>query len=157
MYRLLIEDRGDITMLAKADPLPAAVDTIIGLTLCIVQLFFAWRLHIIGTTIYPGLAQPSVFSLRGFTITRQHWLTLLISICSLVPLVGDVWTGIASLPRATDYVHPASIAPIDVTSGCFTIVADILITWAMTYHLRRAKGTFARTDRLLDRIIQRGS
>ncbi|KZP12121.1 hypothetical protein FIBSPDRAFT_168833 [Athelia psychrophila] len=33
------------------------------------------------------------------------------------------------------------------------MAADITITVAMTYHLRRAKGTFQRTERLLDRII----
>ncbi|KZP10695.1 hypothetical protein FIBSPDRAFT_838256 [Athelia psychrophila] len=139
-------------MLAKANPLSAAVNAAIGLTQCTVQLFFAGRLHIIATP-YPGLTQLSIFSWRNFMITKQHWLTVFICICSLLTLVGDVGTGIASL-RVKDYRHLASIAPIALTSGFSTIVADVLITLAMTYHLHRAKGTFARTDRFLDRIIQ---
>lgn len=138
MYRLFIEGHGNIEMLAKADPLSATLDTVIGLTQCTVQLFFAWRLHIISTS------------------TKQHWLTVFICICSLLTLVGDVGTGIASL-RVKDYLHLTSIAPIALTSGFSTIVADVLITLAMTYHLHCAKGTFSRTDRLLDRIIQRES
>ncbi|KZP32623.1 hypothetical protein FIBSPDRAFT_1036754 [Athelia psychrophila] len=149
IYRLFIEGHGDMAKLTKVNPLSAAVSAVIGLTQCTVQLFFAWRLHIIGATPY----QSSTFSLRDFMITKQHWLTVFICICSLLTLVGYVGTGIAAL-LAKDYLHLASIAPIVLTSGFSTVVADVLITLAMTYHLHRAKGTFARTDRFLDCIIQ---
>ncbi|KZP05389.1 hypothetical protein FIBSPDRAFT_967310 [Athelia psychrophila] len=153
MYRLFIKNHGDISMLAKADPLGAAVDVVIGFTQCAVQLFFAWRLHIIGTTLYPELTQPaSAFTLRDFIIAKQHWLTAFICVASFLTLVGDVGTGLASL--WVDYAHLASIAPIALTSGFASIVADVFITVAMTYHLQRAKGTFVRADRLLGRIIQ---
>ncbi|KZP05266.1 hypothetical protein FIBSPDRAFT_967434 [Athelia psychrophila] len=143
---------GHIAKLVKVNPLSAVACAAIGLTQCAVQLFFAWRLHIISAIPY----QSSTFSLRGFMITKQHWLTVFICICSLPTLVGYVGTGLAAL-LVKDYLHLASIAPIVLTSGFSTVVADVLITLAMTYHLHRAKGTFARTDRFLDHIIQHES
>ena len=156
MYQLLVTGRGDMAVFETAGLLAASVDIAMGIIQCTVQLFFAWRLHSIGHTLYPDLAPRPIsrFSARDFIIAKQHWITGFICLASFGTLVGGVGTGIAML-LVKDYSRFASFAPIALTSGFSTLSADITITAAMTYHLHRAKGSFKRTDRLLDRVIRR--
>jgi len=155
MYQLFIDSRGNIAIFQTAGWLAASSDIMAALIQSIVQLFFAWRLHIIGSTLYPTLTQSpqSVYGWRDFIVEKQHWLTGFICICSFATLCGGVGTGIASL-LVKEYSHfSPTVGPIGFIWGSSSIAADLIITVAMTYHLHRAKGTFESTDRLLDRII----
>lgn len=98
----------------------------------IVQVFFAWRIHIIA---------------------RQPRLTTFIAFCSLATFCGRVGTGIAVV-WDTSFALFANFKPIACVWLISAAVADISITTALTYHLRRRRGTFEATDRLLDRLIQ---
>lgn len=156
MYQLFIDNRGDIIVFESAGWLAGSVDIFMGLTQCTVQLFFAWRLHIFACTVYPELTQNASASLRDCIISKQCWVTVFICIASFGTLCGGVGTGIAVM-WVKEYSYFSRFKPIATTSGVSTLAADITITVAMTYHLHRAKGTFKRTDRLLDRVIQRES
>lgn len=139
--------------LIAADPMLA------GGIACIVQLFFAWRLHIIGSTRYPELVArepPRSSALAEYVIAKQNWLTAFICICSFATLLGGIGTGIGVL-WVKEYTHFLRFEPIASVWGVSAAVADFTITVAMTYHLRRAKGGFEATDRLLNRVIQRKS
>lgn len=133
LYQLLIDGWGDITVYMSANWLLACDPMIAGVVAAMVQLFFAWRIHIIA---------------------RQPWLTMFIAFCSLATLCGGVGTGIAVLwdKSFSLFANFKPIACVWLISGA---AADVSITAALTYHLRRRRGTFEATDRLLDHIIQR--
>lgn len=98
-----------------------------------VQLFFAWRLNI---------------------ISKQPLLTAFIATASLATFLGGVGTGIAVL-WVKEYARLGQVKGIGLTWDFSTVIADMTITAGMTYYLRRHRGSFEITDRLLDRIIQR--
>lgn len=100
---------------------------------CMVQGFFAWRLQIVA---------------------QQAWLTTFIIICSACTLLGGIGTGIAVL-WVKSYALFGTFKPIASIWLISATIADITITLALTYHLRRRRGSFGATDRLLDRIVQR--
>ncbi|KZP10684.1 hypothetical protein FIBSPDRAFT_800969 [Athelia psychrophila] len=155
MYQLFVDGHGDIAGFETAGWLAASSDIMMGLIQGTVQLFFAWRLHIIGSALYPELTQPSssAYAWRNYIVAKQHWLTGFICISSFATFCGGIGIGI-SFFFVKEYSHFARIAPIALTSGFSTMAADITITLAMSFHLHRAKGTFKSTDRLLDRLIQ---
>lgn len=133
MYRLFIDGWGEITAFEDGTWLLALDPMLAGIIASMVQLFFAWRLQI---------------------ISKQWWLTIFIVICTVGTACGAVGTGIAVLwvEKFTLFLSFESIVIIWEVSGA---VADVTIAVAMTYYLRRYRGTFEATDRLLDRIILR--
>ncbi|KZP09379.1 hypothetical protein FIBSPDRAFT_963994 [Athelia psychrophila] len=97
-----------------------------------VELFFAWRLHILG---------------------NQRWLTLFIVACALLTFLGGIGTGIA-VYWIGDFALFETIRPIAMIWLISAVVADITITVNLTYHLRRHRASFKATERLLDHITQ---
>lgn len=160
MYHLFIDNRGEIEVFESAGWLAGSIDVLMGLTQCTVQLFFASRLHIVACTVYPELRQkllPAVSApLRDYIISKHCWVTVFICIAAFGTLCGSIGTGMATL-WVKEYSRFAKFKVIAITWGVSTMAADITITVAMTYHLHRAKGTFKRTDQLLECIIQRES
>ncbi|KZP30704.1 hypothetical protein FIBSPDRAFT_1037971 [Athelia psychrophila] len=132
MYQLLVDNWGNIVAFESGDWLLAADPMVAGMVAFMVQLFFAWRIHIVA-------AKPL--------------LTTGIVLCSFVTLCGGIGTGIAVL-WVKSYALFASFQQIAVIWLISATVGDISITTALTYHLRRRKGAFEATDRLLDRIVQ---
>ncbi|KAF7970398.1 hypothetical protein HWV62_24193 [Athelia sp. TMB] len=132
MYYLLIDNWGQPTAFASGDWLLAADPMVAGVVAFMVQLFFAWRIHVIA---------------------RTPWQTLAILACAALTLCGGLGTGVAVL-WVKEYALFASFKPVAAVWLLAASVGDIAITVALTYHLRRWKGTFKATDRLLDRIIQ---
>ncbi|KZP18612.1 hypothetical protein FIBSPDRAFT_1046113 [Athelia psychrophila] len=156
VYGLFIHGWGNAAALQMDNWLIAADPMLAGGIACIVQLFFAWRLHIIGSTRYPELVTrepPRSSALAEYVIAKQNWLTAFICICSFATLLGGIGTGIGVL-WVKEYTHFLRFEPIASVWGVSAAVADFTITVAMTYHLRRAKGGFEATDRLLNRVIQ---
>lgn len=133
MYQLLIDNWGNIVAFESGDWLLAVDPMVAGMVAFMVQLFFAWRIHIIAS---------------------KPILTIAIVLCSLFTLCGGIGTGIAVL-WVKDYALFANFRQIAIIWLISATVGDISITAALTYHLRRRKGSFEATDRLLDRIVQR--
>ncbi|KAF7967409.1 hypothetical protein HWV62_39104 [Athelia sp. TMB] len=128
---LFIDGWGDISAFESGDWLLASDPMLAGIAGCMVQSFFAWRLHIVA---------------------KQRLLTIFILFCSLGTLVGGVGTGIAVL-WVKSYALFDSFKQITCICLISAAVGDVTITAAFSYHLRRRKGSFKATDRLLDRII----
>lgn len=135
MYRLFIDGWGDLTAFETGTWLLASDPMLAGIIACMVQLFFAWRLQI---------------------ISKQWWLTAFIAICSVATVCGAVGTGIAVL-WVEKFTLFQTFEPIVIVWEVSGVVADVTIAIAMTYYLRRYRGSFEATDRLLDRIILRES
>lgn len=133
MYQLLIDGWGDIVAFEKANWLLAADPMVAGVVACMAQLFFAWRLHIIAS---------------------QRWLTAFIVIFSFATFCGGVGTGIAVL-LVKEYALFGTFKAIAMIWLIPAAITDIVITMALTIHLRRYKGNFEATDSVLDRIVQR--
>lgn len=135
MYHLFIDGWGDITYFESSDLLLALDPITAGIVAFLVQLFFAWRLHIIA-------AQPV--------------LTIFIVALSLLTVAGAVGTGIVVyLTKEFIYFQRPLVRQITCIWLISTAVADICICGALTFHLRRRRGSYDATDRLLDRIIRR--
>ncbi|KAF7968113.1 hypothetical protein HWV62_31977 [Athelia sp. TMB] len=132
IYQLLIDGWGDITAFESGGWLLAADPMVAAIVACMVQGFFAWRLQIVA---------------------QQAWLTTFIIICSACTLLGGIGTGIAVL-WVKSYALFGTFKPIASIWLISATIADITITLALTYHLRRRRGSFGATDRLLDRIVQ---
>ncbi|KAF7976107.1 hypothetical protein HWV62_7535 [Athelia sp. TMB] len=132
MYQLFIEGWGDPSYYTSASWLLASDPMVCGIVACMVQLFFAWRLHI---------------------ISKKPLLTAFIVTASVATLAGGVGTGIAVL-WVREYALLGRVKAIGCTWDFSAVIADVTITIGMTYYLRRHKGSFDSTDHLLDRIIQ---
>ena len=133
MYYLLIDNWGQIEAFTFGDWLLAADPMVAGIIAFMVQLFFAWRIHVVAKTV---------------------WLTLAIVVCAFLTLCGGLGTGIAVL-WVKEYALFANFQQIATIWLISASVGDISITISLTYHLRKRKGSFRATDKLLDRIIQR--
>lgn len=132
MYQLFIDGWGDASYFTHANWLLASDPMICGILACMVQLFFAWRLHIIA---------------------KRPWLTAFIVLAATATFIGGVGTGIAVLV-IKEYAQLGRARPIGCTWDFSAVIADMTITAGMTYYLRRYMGRFQDTDNLLDRIIQ---
>ncbi|KZP16461.1 hypothetical protein FIBSPDRAFT_1047540 [Athelia psychrophila] len=132
MYKLLINSWGDIAPFLVVEWLFASQPMTSGVIQCLVQLFFVRRLHYIAD---------------------QHWLPGFVLVCALLAVVGGVGGGLAGL-LVKEYARASELEWVAAVWGVGSTVADISITVALTYHLRRARGNFVVTDRLLDRIIR---
>lgn len=135
MYYLFVDNWGSIEAFTTGDWLLAADPMVAGIIAFMVQGFFAWRIHV---------------------ISKDAFLTSFIVICSVLTLCGGIGTGIAVL-WVQSYARFAEFRQIAVIWLISAVVGDVSITAALTYHLRRRKGNFEATDRLLDRIVQRES
>lgn len=135
MYDLFVNGWGDITYYLSSSWLLAMDPIVAGLVAFMVQIFFAWRLHVIA---------------------RQMWLTITIVVLSVITLGGALGVAISTL-IVHEFVHFGEAKVKDVVYFWLvpTAVCDILICGALTYHLRRRKGTYKATGKLLDRIIRR--
>ncbi|KZP31556.1 hypothetical protein FIBSPDRAFT_883324 [Athelia psychrophila] len=132
MYQLFIDGWGSSTDFVDTNFLLAGDPMLDGIISCMVQLFFAWRIHIIA---------------------RRPWLTVLIVFCAFASFCGAFGAGIAIL-WVKKFSAFDTLLPVACAWQVSTMVCDIAITVAITYHLRRHKGGIQATDRMLDRIIQ---
>lgn len=107
-----------------------------GAIACMVQLFFSRRLHILGNRL---------------------WLTIFIATCSMCTLVGSLGLSVTFLLRNNPTIYGRS-KPFACLLFFSSAVADVTITLAMTYSLRRYRaGGYDATNRVLDSVIQRES
>ncbi|KZP13815.1 hypothetical protein FIBSPDRAFT_700227, partial [Athelia psychrophila] len=131
MYELLIDNWGQIAAFTHGDWLLAGDPIIIGIVAFMAQSFFAWRVYV---------------------ITSSRWLAAFIASCAFVTGCAGIGTGIASL-WVKEYALFVNVKQIVVLFLAFAAIGDISITILVTYHLRRRKGIFEATDKILSRII----
>lgn len=135
MYTLFINGWGDITYFETSSWLLAMDPIITGLVAFLVQLFFAWRLHIVAS---------------------NRILTLFIVVISFATLCGAIGVAIAVLwVHDLAYFGRAGVRQITCVWLISTVVADFFICGALTYYLLRRRGTYQATGNLLDRIVRR--
>ncbi|KZP20600.1 hypothetical protein FIBSPDRAFT_742145, partial [Athelia psychrophila] len=135
MYKLLIDGWGDMAPFLVVDWLFASQPMTSGVIQCVAQLFFVRRLHYIA---------------------GQNWLTGFILVCALLTVVVTIGVGVAMF-LFKEYARTSEPRWVSAIWGVAATVADVSITVAMSYYLRRARGNFVATDRLLDRVIRRKS
>ncbi|KAF7980511.1 hypothetical protein HWV62_38026 [Athelia sp. TMB] len=122
---------GDINYFESANWDLSIDPMIAGIVGGMVQMFFAWRLHI---------------------LVKRIELTLFLVLLSVSTFCGGVGTGIGFY-WIKDFSSFMNLRGIIVTWLLSAAVADIIITVALTYHLHELMGNFAATDRFLDSII----
>ncbi|KZP13817.1 hypothetical protein FIBSPDRAFT_868948 [Athelia psychrophila] len=132
MYELLIDNWGQIAAFTHGDWLLAGDPIIIGIVASMAQGFFAWRVYV---------------------ITSSRWLAAFIATCAVTTGLAGIGTGIASL-WVREYVLFVNFKQVMVIFLVSAAVGDFSITVLVTYHLRRRKGTFEATDKILDSIIR---
>lgn len=135
IYQLLIDGWGNISVFESAGWPVGVIDLTMPLIGGLVHLFFARRVYI---------------------ISGQRWVTYTILGFSMLSFCGGIGTGIAAM-WIKEFGKFGKFDSVSTIWAISSVVADITITVVMTYHLHRSKGSFAATDRLLDRIIQRKS
>ncbi|KZP12890.1 hypothetical protein FIBSPDRAFT_961065 [Athelia psychrophila] len=154
IYSLFIVGWGDNTVFTWADWFSASHCIFFGIIPCMAQMFFAWRLHRISQYYTRLIQDPSSARTWGdFIVAKQPYFTKFIIVCSCFTLLGGIGTFAATI-WLREYALFYKFAPIASVWGASAATTDVSIAIAMTYHLRRAKGTFEATNRLLDRIIQ---
>ncbi|KZP34270.1 hypothetical protein FIBSPDRAFT_1035346 [Athelia psychrophila] len=131
-YQMYINGWGNMEVFAKANWLLAVDPMLVGMIACMVQLYFAGRLHI---------------------MVRNRWLTIFVIIFSIFTVLGGFAAGISILV-VKSYAGSGHGKPAGIFWQVSTIITDITITVSVTYHLHGRKGLYAPTDRLLDSIIQ---
>ncbi|KZP24871.1 hypothetical protein FIBSPDRAFT_411830 [Athelia psychrophila] len=135
IYQMLVNGWGNSAAF-ESDPLPFGMILTLPPIRCLSHFFFARRLHI---------------------LSGKRCITLIIAFSSMLGFCGGIGTGIATV-WIKDFsqfgkFQVVGIVGVVITAVC-PVVADLTITVGMTYHLRRSKGNFEATDRLLDRVIQ---
>ncbi|TFK47574.1 hypothetical protein OE88DRAFT_772195 [Heliocybe sulcata] len=132
MYQSIIIHFGDNDFVSKANWAFAADPAMTGIIAMLVQFFFAWRIKI---------------------LTGSWILVIAVVIAALGGGLGGVGTAIAVtiLPHFADF---QMFQPVVVVWLISNAVCDVLITSALTWHLRRHKTGFPATDDIVNRIIR---
>ncbi|KII90430.1 hypothetical protein PLICRDRAFT_38969 [Plicaturopsis crispa FD-325 SS-3] len=132
IYGLLINAFGDISKFAVANWLLAADPALVGLTGMFCQLFFAWRIKVLTGSIWMGGG------------------VALLAVGSGLCAVG---VGIA-IGIVVDLANFHLFNGIGSTWLVLTSVVDILITTILSWHLRRHRTGFKRTNDILSKIVR---
>ncbi|EPQ53462.1 hypothetical protein GLOTRDRAFT_139698 [Gloeophyllum trabeum ATCC 11539] len=132
MYQSVIIHFGDLDFLSKANWVFAADPAMTGIIACLVQFFFAWRIKI---------------------LTGSWLLVVAVVVAALGGGLGGVGTAIAVgiIPQFAKFQEFQAIVIVWLISNA---VCDVLITTALTWHLRRHKTGFPATDDIVNKIIR---
>ncbi|KAH9838247.1 uncharacterized protein C8Q71DRAFT_856210 [Rhodofomes roseus] len=130
IYNVLINNFGDVAALENADWLFETEEALAGIIAMIVQMFFAWRI---------------------LRLTRNYIAVAVIVAASLVG--GRIGTAIAVAmrPAFAGFQHLKVIVILWLMGAA---VCDVLITLALSWHLRQQRTGFSHTDTIISKIIQ---
>ncbi|KAK0437375.1 hypothetical protein EV421DRAFT_1828688 [Armillaria borealis] len=131
-YRMLIDNFMNPAAFATADWIVCTDPFISGFMASMVQGFFAWRVWVLTRN-------PLYF---GFVV-----------LCAIASTGGGLGTGIyaAIIGDFSEFRKIKAVALIWLISGA---LGDLAITLIITNYLRKARGTFPSTDRLLTKLIR---
>ncbi|TFK47586.1 hypothetical protein OE88DRAFT_1738500 [Heliocybe sulcata] len=129
MYQSVIIHFGDAEFLSSANWIFAADPALTGIIAALVQMFFAWRIHI---------------------LTGNRWLVGLVVVAAFV---GGVGTAVA-IKFVPKFVEFQKFEPIVIVWLVSNAVCDVIITGVLTWHLRRHRTGFPATDDIVNKIIR---
>ncbi|OCH87970.1 hypothetical protein OBBRIDRAFT_759000 [Obba rivulosa] len=132
VYVPLVNKFGDPGALSYATWVFATDPAMTAIIALQVQLFFAWRVKVLTGSI------PAV---------------VLIVICSLFQFFGGLGTAIA-VGMIPEFVQFQRFKAIVIVWLAFSSIADVAITFALVWHLRKHKTGFAATDDIVNRVIR---
>ncbi|TFY63802.1 hypothetical protein EVJ58_g3034 [Rhodofomes roseus] len=132
IYNVLINNFGDVAALENADWLFETEEALAGIIAMIVQMFFAWRI---------------------LRLTRNYIAVAVIVAASLVGGLSGIGTAIAVAmrPAFAGFQHLKVIVILWLMGAA---VCDVLITLALSWHLRQQRTGFSHTDTIISKIIQ---
>ncbi|KZT66315.1 hypothetical protein DAEQUDRAFT_473283 [Daedalea quercina L-15889] len=135
VYQGLVTHFGGIDYLQTPGIVSTSGPAITGIISCSVQLFFTYRVQ---------------------AISRSMWLSVLTGVLAVLSMLFSIatvvairWPGL----HGTESLHQNSVKALFSVWLSTGVVADILITVALVWHLRRKKSGFSDTDSLVNRII----
>ncbi|KZT72993.1 hypothetical protein DAEQUDRAFT_748975 [Daedalea quercina L-15889] len=132
IYNVLVNNFGDVTALENADWLFESEEALAGIIAMLVQLFFAWRI---------------------LRLTRNYFTVGVIVAASLIGGLSGIGTAIAvgMRPAFAGFQHLKVIVILWLMGAA---VCDVLITLALSWHLRQQRTGFSNTDTIISKIIQ---
>lgn len=132
IYNVLINNYGNLAALENADWLFESEEALGGIIAMLVQSFFAWRI---------------------LKLTRNYWLVGTVMVTALVGGLSGIGTaiGVAMLPQFAGLQRLKVIVILWLVG---TAVCDVIITVALTWHLRSHRTGLSRTNTLISRIVR---
>ncbi|KAH7912480.1 hypothetical protein BJ138DRAFT_1134694 [Hygrophoropsis aurantiaca] len=128
LYDALIIHFSDSSYLLGANWAPLLTGVISG----VVQLFYAWRVHV---------------------IVQKKWLTVIIVLLSLIGGLSGIATAVCAIyiPIFTHFQRFK--AAVTLWLG-FSALSDVIIAALLVWHLQRRKTGFKATDTIVNQIIR---
>ncbi|THH27351.1 hypothetical protein EUX98_g6838 [Antrodiella citrinella] len=132
IYNVLVNNFGNDAALERADWLFESQEAMAGITAMFVQLFYAWRIHV---------------------LLRNVWIVSMVVITSLVAGFSGVGTAIAVSIRP-DFAGFQHLKVIVIIWLVGSAVCDILIAMTLLIHLRKYRTGILAPDTVLTRITR---
>jgi len=117
------------------------------------QFHWSLGLSIIATYIITSMVQ-SLYIMRVYLLSRKWWLTILLSTLSIVQLAfGMVLWADLHLKNELAAVHNRTGQIGGSIELAATSLCDIAISISLWYYLHRGRSGFARTEKVIDKLI----
>ncbi|KIY69405.1 hypothetical protein CYLTODRAFT_420697 [Cylindrobasidium torrendii FP15055 ss-10] len=132
LYESLITHYGDISFLTYTRWTFNAAPITTGLIAALVQLFFAYRIHVLA---------------------RNIWATSSVVILALAGFVGSIITSIECgiHTKFIEFKSFQNVVILWLVAGC---ACDVLITVILVLYLKQRKTGFKNTDDIVDRVVR---
>ncbi|KAM5538433.1 hypothetical protein V8D89_007766 [Ganoderma adspersum] len=131
VYNPLVNNFGDISALTEATWMFSTDPAITAVIAALVQFFFAWRVKM---------------------LTSNRWIVGAIVLCAITQLLGGLGVTIA-LGMVPQFYEFRKFRVIGIIWLVAAALADMLITAALVWHLRKHKTGMSVTDDLINKII----
>ncbi|KAH9840603.1 uncharacterized protein C8Q71DRAFT_854481 [Rhodofomes roseus] len=135
VYTGLVTHFGGIRYLSTPGIVSTSVPPITGIMSCSVELFFTYRVK---------------------AISHLTWLPILIGILAVISMLSSIASVIAIRWPAFGGLETLQLPAVKALVSTWLatgVVADLLITISLVWHLHRRKSGFSETDSLVNRII----
>ncbi|KAI0337231.1 hypothetical protein BDW22DRAFT_1433528 [Trametopsis cervina] len=132
IYDIVILHFNDLNALNTANWVFATEPAMTGIVATIVQLFFAWRIH---------------------KLMKNPFITVFVVLTALTSIVGGIGTAI-SIHFTPNFVDFQDFKVVVIVWLIGASVCDLTITTVLTWHLRRHRTGFSKTDDMLNKIIR---
>ncbi|KAK0200160.1 hypothetical protein DFS33DRAFT_1359319 [Desarmillaria ectypa] len=131
-YKMFIDNFMNPAAFGRADWIVCTDPILSGLMASMVQCFFAWRV---------------------WALTRNPFYLGFVVLCAIASTAGGLGTGIYAgiIGDFSEFRKLKVVALIWLVSGA---LGDLAITLIVSNYLRKARGTFPTTDRLLTKLIR---
>ncbi|KAH9927667.1 uncharacterized protein B0H18DRAFT_283759 [Fomitopsis serialis] len=135
-YTGLVTHFGGSHYLSTPGIVSTSLPAITGIISCSVELFFTYRVYAISHSIWLSAFIPV--------------LAVASMLCAIGSVIAIRWPGMSGIESLQRPVAKGLVSTWLVTG----VVADILITVSLVWHLHRRKSGFSSTDSLVNQIIR---